>query len=94
MPLFRKKPVVIEAIQCSTVLDTDAEGWEALPFWLKVSSGRTLSISDDDITIATLEGQMLARRDDWIIRGIAGELYPCKPDIFELTYEPVEDNNG
>ena len=90
MGKYRKKPVVIEAVRCSTVLDADAEGWEALPQWLKESSGRTLSITDDCIVVVTLEGQMLARRDDWIIRGLAGELYPCKPTIFEATYDPAE----
>ena len=42
-------------------------------------------------TIATLEGPLLARVGDWIITGVKGERYPCKPDIFEATYEPVED---
>jgi hypothetical protein len=44
---------------------------------------------DDDLWIGTLEGAMLCRPGDWIIRGIKGELYPCKPDIFEATYERV-----
>ena len=43
------------------------------------------------LLIPTLEGLMLARQGDWVIRGVAGELYPCKPDIFDATYEPVED---
>lgn len=42
---------------------------------------------EEDTTIPTLEGVMLGRKGDWLIRGIAGELYPCKPDIFEKTYE-------
>ncbi len=41
-------------------------------------------------TIKTLEGDMRADMDDWIIRGVMGELYPCKPDIFAATYEPAE----
>lgn len=41
--------------------------------------------------IATKEGDMLAREGDWIIKGVAGEFYPCKPEIFAATYEPVED---
>ena len=44
---------------------------------------------DGKMRIPTLEGEMTASRRDWIIRGIAGEIYPCKPDIFEATYEPV-----
>jgi len=47
--------------------------------------------TDVPVEIHTLEGTMLARPGDWIITGIKGELYPCKPDIFEATYEPVED---
>lgn len=42
------------------------------------------------IRIQTLEGDMLARQGDWVIKGVKGEFYPCKPDIFEATYEPVE----
>jgi len=44
------------------------------------------------IQVSTLEGQMTANPGDWIITGIKGELYPCKPDIFEATYEPYEEN--
>lgn len=51
------------------------------------------SVSDDSaiaLKIETLEGTMVADENDWIIRGVAGELYPCKPDIFDQTYEPAE----
>jgi hypothetical protein len=41
--------------------------------------------------IATLEGDMMVSENDWVIKGVKGELYPCKPDIFEMTYEPVEE---
>ncbi|HWQ95907.1 MAG TPA: hypothetical protein VN368_00905 [Candidatus Methylomirabilis sp.] len=44
-----------------------------------------------ELTIRTLEGEMTAHPGDWIIKGVNGELYPCKPDIFEKTYEPVEE---
>jgi hypothetical protein len=47
----------------------------------------------DELTIKTLEGELHVSIGDWIIRGVNGELYPCKPDIFEKTYEPVEDVN-
>jgi len=46
--------------------------------------------TDRAVTIETLEGTMVALPGDWIIRGVKGEMYPCKPDIFEATYEPVE----
>jgi len=48
-------------------------------------------LGDALITISTLEGDMHAMPGDWIITGIKGEKYPCKPDIFEATYEPVDD---
>jgi hypothetical protein len=60
MPKFRKKPVVIEAVECTEV---------------------TL--------IETLEGTMRAEVGDWIITGVKGERYPCKPDIFAATYDPA-----
>lgn len=44
------------------------------------------------LIVFTLEGEMVARRGDWIIKGVRGEFYPCKPDIFEATYEPVEED--
>lgn len=86
--LFRKKPVVIEAVQ-----------------WLgnnqieiaKLSNGtRELEFCDDfiedkpEVKINTLEGVMTANLNDYIIKGVNGELYPCKPDIFEKTYEAVK----
>jgi hypothetical protein len=51
-----------------------------------------LSLDDAEIGLAipTLEGLMIARQGDWIIKGVQGEIYPCKPDIFDATYEPVE----
>ena len=46
--------------------------------------------TDVEMEIETLEGTMKADKGDWIIRGVKGELYPCKPDVFEMTYEKVE----
>lgn len=77
---YRKKPVVIEAIQW-----TGENPKECMKF---VNSGAA-DVNGDTILIATLEGSMAASKNDWIIRGIQGEYYPCKPDIFEKTYEPV-----
>ncbi|WP_422446026.1 hypothetical protein [Thermoanaerobacterium sp. DL9XJH110] len=48
--------------------------------------------TDKEMIIETLEGPLRASPGDWIIRGIRGELYPCKPDVFERTYEPVSDD--
>ena len=85
---FRKKPVVIEAWQ---VTDTSLSGakqlhvMDGLPLW---NVGGMCGKSG--IIIPTLEGNHLAEKGDWIIKGVAGEFYPCKPDIFEATYERVE----
>jgi hypothetical protein len=88
---WRKKPVVIEA---SRAILTDCEAIEA---W---SNGAVTGIGDrinhegpwicKCFSIKTWEGTMTALEGDWIIRGVKGEFYPCKPDIFEATYEPAD----
>lgn len=87
MPQFRKKPtVIIEAVQFQSPLGvTDA------PYWLydAIADGRVRK-DGNTLKIATLEGEHTARLGDWIIQGVQGELYPCKPDIFAATYEPAE----
>lgn len=93
MPKFRKKPVEIEARQF-----TGGKGHKALLAWVNESSlpdrRRATALYDgqkvDALVIPTLEGDHLASIGDWIIKGVAGEFYPCKPDIFEATYELVE----
>ncbi len=84
---FRKKPVVIEAWQYKPARNH----W---PQWLSAAiSEGTVWLQGGDpphLTIKTLEGDHRANPGDWIIRGIKGELYPCKRDIFEATYERVE----
>ena len=96
MPQFRKKPVVIEAIQYSGKGNFhNSQG--RLPEWLwqAFENGSIItSGGKDPIFIITLEGRMEVGIDDWIIRGVQGELYPCKPDIFEATYERVEIVDG
>ena len=84
MPKFRKKPVVIEARQL-----TDANG-EELAAWC---SGDLMRRAYYGVAVPTLEGNMIASEGDWIIRGIKGEFYPCKPDIFAATYEEVTDGD-
>ena len=87
---YRKKPVVIEAFR---VPPADAPPSEKLPWWLLNAILHEPSIvvvaDNGSYFINTLEGTMEAQPGDWIIRGVKGELYPCKPDIFEMTYEPV-----
>lgn len=93
MPMFRKKPVVIEAIKWDgnnlaeiiqfTGQHPSAQKWT----WEEYKD----IVKLDGLKIFTLEGPHLASVGDWIIRGVRGEFYPCKPDIFEQTYELVED---
>lgn len=85
MGRYRKKPVEIEAVQF------DGKNQEEIARFMGVVQYDRHS---REITIETLEGTHLARPGDWIIRGVKGELYPCKPDIFEATYEPVGDTES
>jgi hypothetical protein len=81
MPRFRKRPVVVDAWKF------DHEQLETMPYWLQAY---TAGLSGDLWHLPTLEGVMRADAGDWIIRGVQGEVYPCKPDIFEQTYEPAD----
>lgn len=92
---FRKRPVVIEAVQLRW--DT----WSEMCEFANVGSladgkpeGDPTASPKISMLIPTLEGLMRADENDWIIRGVKGELYPCKPDIFDATYELVEDKGG
>lgn len=82
MAAFRKKPVVIEAWQNDGTM---------MPDWVaNVCTGGELIPGSGALFIPTLEGVMEARPGDWVIRGVKGEVYPCKPDIFEATYDRVD----
>lgn len=90
MSLFRKKPVVIEAMQFKGY-----GSYDPILRWMRSCNSTVWeSAAFDPLTltmvIGTLEGDMAASYGDWIIRGVKGEFYPCKPDIFEATYEAVE----
>ncbi len=78
MTKFRKKPVVIEAVRFDGNFDE-----------IELFVGGDSEFRDGELVIATLEGAMRASPGDWIIRGVQGELYPCKPEIFAETYEQV-----
>jgi hypothetical protein len=87
---FRKKPVIVEALQflpntkaTDAILALAAEGKRRVDIHVDAQNNYTMYIQ-------TLEGKMEASIGDWIIRGVEGELYPCKPDIFMKTYEVVE----
>jgi hypothetical protein len=94
MSMFRKKPVVIEARQWNGT----ASGATPIIDWILTGerSARYHDAADavpdarTEIAIDTLEGTITASPGDWIIRGVQGEFYPCKPDIFEATYEPAD----
>lgn len=89
---FRKKPVIIEAISVAEANYCAQHNWKGLPSWLVSQYDKgNIVFAPSGININTLEGRMLASPDDMIICGINGEIYPCKPDIFEKTYEHVED---
>lgn len=90
---FRKKPVVIDAFEFQ---------WGVWPDWFNDAVnkgavdivGTCIDPSICDVyhaKITTLEGVMIANKGDWVIKGVKGEIYPCKPDIFEATYERVEE---
>jgi hypothetical protein len=95
---YTKRPVTIEAVQLRW------DNWNEMCDFAGVGklsdgkpegcyidadgSGTSNSTDTIGLWIPTLEGLMLGRQGDWIIRGVKGELYPCKPDIFEATYEP------
>ena len=102
MAKYRKKPVVIEAFQMTVERRWDLNRW---PIWLleawyrepgegavwidpdaSIAEGRETA---DELVCGTLEGVDKIDFGDWIIQGVKGEIYPCKPDIFEMTYEPV-----
>ena len=87
MPKFRKKPVEIEAFQ---VPARGAEPSQEFLDFIEKSDREITSGRDEGLEIETLEGVMYAAPGDWIIRGIQGEYYPCKPDIFAATYEEVQ----
>lgn len=83
MPKYRKKPIVIDAV----LWDGSEGAWNAIQDMGCVPD-QTSEQDTFDILITTLEGVMTAKKGDYIIKGIKGEFYPCKPDIFEATYEP------
>lgn len=85
---FRKKPVVIQAWQS---FDNAGEETTVWPDWIMAAIVSGVIYAEDGRTkIKTLEGDHIVSDGDWIIQGVKGELYPCKPDIFEMTYEAAD----
>lgn len=97
---FRSRVVVIDAWRFPGRINLQATEFRAMPEWLKIISGGAETIANirpgqvvavgNQLHVATLEGVMIASPGDWIIRGTEGELYPCKPSVFERKYEPAE----
>jgi hypothetical protein len=92
MGMYRKKPVVIEARQVTLQTAEEVGAWCGAKKCVKGSYdsylwGWALRIEQRNLHIDTLEGEMIASMGDWVVKGIQGEFYPCKPDIFALTYE-------
>ena len=95
MPQYRKRPVVVNTFQMESSVYNEELYW---PKWIVEAFENKVMyydmkryINDDkyQICIHTLEDIMYVDIDDWIIQGVQNELYPCKPDIFAATYEPV-----
>lgn len=84
MVKYRKKPVVIDAIHFNGILTNGITHF--------LAGNSFIYQEEKGITLPTLEGEMLVSPGDWIIRGVVGEVYPCKPDIFEMTYEDLHDD--
>ena len=81
MTKYRKLPVEIEAFKWLT---------DEVPQWWRDRKDITIDVATGSAFIPTLEGMHEAKEGDFIIRGVKGEIYPCKPDIFEMTYEEVK----
>lgn len=81
MTRYRKKPVIIEAMQYAFLT----------PDLLSFLEGSGVYLQWDRLIIPTLEGEMAVSVGDFIIKGVKGEFYPCKPDIFEVTYERINE---
>ena len=84
MTMFRKKPIVIEAHQFTL------ENKDRVFTWITCNHNADWVNDNPIMVIQTLEGNITAQLGDWIIKGVNGEFYPCKPDIFEKTYELAE----
>lgn len=87
---WRKKPVTVEAVQLPPEgVDISESDLATLHHILRDADWE--SSYDETLLIHTLEGTMEAKPGDWIIRGVKGECYPCKPDIFAMTYEAINE---
>lgn len=101
MAKYRKKPVVIEAVQWTGNNEEEIKNFAGIyakfKYLLCNGNGYMLTTKKPSeehtvsLEISTLEGNMTAKEGDYIIKGVNGEFYPCKPDVFNKTYEKMED---
>jgi hypothetical protein len=104
MPRFRKKPVEIDAVSIHSIMSRAYGNAVPCEDWVEEAlnaepgtEGRVIVLKEEEndtppgIVVCTLEGDMHGEPNDWLLRGVKGELYPCKPDIFEATYVPAAE---
>lgn len=88
---YRKRPLVIEAVPALAVLRAIDDNWLRVPHWIRHAwLDHHIDLQGNYVLVRTLEGVVSAEQGDWIVRGIAGELYPVRGDIFADTYEKVD----
>ena len=92
MSKYQKLPIEIEAELVSELLKKFKHNFKNLPSWvIEAYEDTTINtVTDNNFIIKTLEGNMMATKEDYLIKGVNGELYPCKKDIFEKTYIAVK----
>jgi hypothetical protein len=87
---YRNKPIVIEAVRIAELLNAEVNNWPSVPDWVAAAYYRgEIVFASNYIMIHTPEALYRGQPEDMLIRGVNGELYPCKPDIFRATYESV-----
>ena len=92
MALYQKLPIEIEAELVSELLEKFKHNFKELPEWVIEAYENTTinTVTDNGFIIKTLEGNMIATKEDYLIKGVNGEIYPCKKDIFEKSYIAVK----
>ena len=90
---YRKKSVTIDAMLVSELLEMFKHNWKQLPRWVSEAyeNGTINTITENDFIVKTLEGNMKATNNDYLIKGVMDEIYPCKKEIFDITYELVKE---
>lgn len=88
---FRKRPLEVEAARVDHLVLDARHNWAHLPQWIRDAYERAdIIFLNDRINVRTSEGVMEAPAEWWIVQGVKGELYPCRPDVFAASFDPVE----